>query len=463
MQEQLYFYYTNDLHSDFEHWSRVTGYFKDKATQRKERNESYWTVDIGDHVDRVNPIAEAFMGKANVELLNQADYDIVTLGNNEGMTLSHEDLYELYDEAHFDVVCANLHSMRENPAWLNSTVHVESSHGVKIGVIGLTAPFNDFYELLDWHISSPIPTLANYIEDLKESTDIIVLLSHLGLSEDQELAKTFPDIDLIIGGHTHHLLRTGEEVNNTLITAAGKHCQFVGEVILTWDHERKQLVHKEAYTTDITHLPKDLPTEQHLLELNRQAQTYLNRTVVHLDQPIEVNWFSHTDVMQNLSNTMKTWTNADCAMLNAGLLLDGLSAGEVSYGDVHAICPHPINPCVVELNGNELLEVIRASLTKDFMELKLNGFGFRGEVLGQMFFSELELNTHDVAGGQYFVESASINGERLLADKTYTVALPDMFTLGQLLPEVARSEVKKYFLPEFIRDLLVDTLKKQYD
>src|SRR5699024_363716 len=95
----------------------------------------------------------------------------------------------------------------------------------------LTVPFNAFYHLLDWHVESPYQTLEKYIEQVKQSADIIILISHLGLSEDQEIARRFSDIDVIIGGHTHHLLRTGEEINNTIITAAGKQCCIKDEFI----------------------------------------------------------------------------------------------------------------------------------------------------------------------------------------------------------------------------------------
>src|SRR5690625_205123 len=101
MKEKLFFYYTNDLHSSFEHWSRVTGFLKEAMMKKSDENQSHWLFDVGDHVDRVDPIAEAFMGKANVQLMNEAGYDIVTIGNNEGITLAHEDLYDLYDEANF--------------------------------------------------------------------------------------------------------------------------------------------------------------------------------------------------------------------------------------------------------------------------------------------------------------------------------------------------------------------------
>src|SRR5690625_2697345 len=280
MQEKLYFYYTNDLHSNFEQWPRVAAFLKQESAKRAAADDSYWLIDIGDHVDRVDPIAEAFMGKANVALLNELDYDVVTIGNNEGITLPHEDLFHLYDDAAFQVVCANLESRdKRDPHWLQHTVQIKSIKGVKVGFIGLTAPFNAFYELLGWHVSSPYHVLASYIEGLKEKTDVIILLSHLGISEDQEIARRFPEIDVIIGGHTHHLLRTGEHVNNTIITAAGKHCSYVGEVILTWDHEKKQLVKKEAYATDVTHLAKDLQTEQSLHQLNDRAAEILGEVV----------------------------------------------------------------------------------------------------------------------------------------------------------------------------------------
>lgn len=463
MQEKLYFYYTNDLHSYFENWSRVAGYLKEEKERKLAENNSCWLIDIGDHVDRVDPIAEAFMGKANVSLMNDAGYDLATIGNNEGITLAHDDLHHLYDNANFQVVCANMESMTNNePDWLQPTVEIKSINGVKIGVIGLTAPFNAFYELLDWHISVPVQVLEKHVKKLKESTDVIILLSHLGITEDQEIARRFDDIDIIIGGHTHHLLRTGEMINDTIITAAGKHCAFVGEVILTWDHSLQKLVKKEAYTKDITHMAKDLHTEQTLNELMEKADELLGTTVIHLDNPIEIKWFRHTDVMQKLTDTLREWTNADVAMLNAGVLLDQFPAGNITYKDIHRICPHPINPCVVELKGDELLEVVRASFTKELTELKLKGFGFRGEVIGRMIYSNLRVDTFFREDGHEYVEQVTWNGEPLDQNKSYKVATADTFTFGRLLPEVAKSETKKYFLPEFLRDLLAQTLRNDF-
>lgn len=464
MEEKLYFYYTNDLHSNFEQWPRVTAFMKESMAARRARNNDYWLVDIGDHMDRVHPISEATMGKANIQLMNDIGYDIATFGNNEGITLAHDDLYQLYDNAEFQIVCTNFNSLDcQAPLWLNRKIKFTSASGVRIGVLGLTAPFNDYYHLLGWHVSSVFDELDKHVQELKLETDIIILLSHLGLSEDQEIARRYNDIDVIIGGHTHHLLRTGEKINNTIITAAGKHCSFIGEVVLTWDHHIKKLIHKEAYATDITTYAKDMETEHKIELLQEDAEQRLNYPIVHTDYPIEVGWFKNTKVMRELTNTLREFTEADIAMLNSGLLLESLPAGKITYQDVHRICPHPINPVTVDLTGSEILEVIRVSLTKQFTEFQLKGFGFRGKVIGKMVFSGIEVVSNFHANGEEYVKTVLLpDGSELDTNQTYKLGTADAFTFGRLLPEIARSDTKHYFLPEFLRDLLVTTLEKHY-
>lgn len=464
MKEDIYFYYTNDLHSKFDQWARVTSYLKEEREARRLEDKSAFLVDIGDHIDRVDPIAEAFMGKANVELMNDLDYDIVTLGNNEGITLSHDNLYHLYDNASFEVVCANLTSLtEENPEWLQTSVNVESVNGVKIGVIGLTVPFNDYYHLLDWHVEDIFTTLDAHINHLKEKSDVIILLSHLGINTDRQIAKKYKEIDVIIGGHTHHLLHKEEMVNDTVITAAGKNCFYVGEVHLVYDHKKKKLVNKSAKTIDVSETPKDLQTNQSLIRLRNKADELLNKTVIEIDEPLEVDWFKNTPIIQKLTDTILSWTQADGAMLNAGLLINRFEAGTVTYKDIHRICPHPINPCVVKLTGSELMNVIHDSFRKEFIELKLTGYGFRGEVIGRMIFSGLEVTTKVYEYGEEYVTQVTLNGENLEPSKIYSIVTADTFTFGRLLPEIAEARHKKYFVPEFLRDILAHTLKTEFN
>jgi len=97
------------------------------------------------------------------------------------------------------------------------------------------------------------------------------------------------------------------------------------------------------------------------------------------------------------------------------------------------------------------------------MEFPLKGFGFRGEMLGKMMFSGINVETGRHRNGEPYVKNViQENGELINGNKRYFVATADTFTFGRMLPEVAKSEVKQYFLPEFIRDLLADTLKHKF-
>ncbi|WP_182201557.1 bifunctional metallophosphatase/5'-nucleotidase [Paraliobacillus salinarum] len=461
MEEKLFLYYTSDLHSHFKNWPKIVSFIKEKREQHLKDKQQMLLLDNGDHMDRVHPMSEALLGKGNVSLLNQANYDVATLGNNEGITLNHDSLHQLYDDADFSVVCANLHSSDgNNPSWLQETTYKRTDSGLTIGIIGLTAPFYAFYEPLQWTIEDPYEALDREIEQLQQHADIIVLLSHLGINDDEQIAKKYPMIDVIVGGHTHHLFRNGHEINQSILTAAGKFGYFVGEVILTWDHDNKKLIKKQAYATQIDHLSDNKESAQLIHDQIYKSNQLLDDPITKLHQSLKVDWFQVTPILQRLTDTLLAWTNADFAMLNAGLLLETLPIGDVNYADVHRICPHPINPCVVQLTGRELTEVIRGVLTKRFMELKVEGYGFRGEVIGKMAFAGLNIDTQIDKQGNEVLKKVTCNQNPLDMNKTYNLALADMFTFGQLLPEVARSSSKTFFVPEFIRDLLAHTLKK---
>src|SRR5699024_1468282 len=99
MQENIHLYYTNDLHSHFENRPKLTAVVTKQKQEAGRYEGTTLSADIGVHMDRVNPMLEATLGKANVTRLKEAEYDRVTLGNNEGITLGHDVLYHLYDDA----------------------------------------------------------------------------------------------------------------------------------------------------------------------------------------------------------------------------------------------------------------------------------------------------------------------------------------------------------------------------
>ena len=85
--ETIHIFHTNDVHSHLQYWPRMQGFLEAQRTFLAQLGEASFLFDIGDFIDRSNLYTEATLGKGNVSLLNEAQYDVVTIGNNEGITL----------------------------------------------------------------------------------------------------------------------------------------------------------------------------------------------------------------------------------------------------------------------------------------------------------------------------------------------------------------------------------------
>ncbi|MEH7237074.1 bifunctional metallophosphatase/5'-nucleotidase [Bacillus sp. JJ1562] len=461
MVETVHIYHTNDLHSHFDRWPKITKYITEMRQHHHQNNEEMLLIDIGDHIDRFHPISEASYGKTNVKLLNQLHYDYATIGNNEGITMSYEHLDSLYNEAEFKVLLANLFDRNEKlPNWARPyDIHILPS-GFKIGIIGLTIHYIGLYKLLGWKIKDPLVVLRETLDELKGKTDMILLLSHLGINEDEQIASRFPEVDVLLGGHTHHLLENGKRINNTLLCCAEKYGNYIGHVTLKIDPEQKQLIESTANVIPTKLLQASEETNEILSQfLLESTQILRNDIIAEIDEPLISDWFAKNSFSMLLAEVLREWCDGDISMVNAGLLLDSLPIGKVTREDLHRICPHPINPCKVWVKGDELKEIILQANTEEMENLRIKGLGFRGKVMGKMVYDGVELETAMLSDGVDHITEIKINGEKLEPDKTYSIATIDMFTFGLLFPVIRDAKEKKYYMPEFIRDLLAEKIK----
>ncbi|TMU84506.1 bifunctional metallophosphatase/5'-nucleotidase [Bacillus sp. BHET2] len=450
MRETIHIYHTNDLHSHLEHWSRIRNFLKMRKQWHEGEGESVYLFDIGDHVDRWHPLSEATLGKGNIKLLNEVGFDAVTIGNNEGITLDYDDLNSLYDDAEFHVIVGNLLDRSlKLPSWVKTHHIYQTNSGIKIGVLGLTAYFKPFYEALGWNITSPMEELEKLVQDLHPHVDMIILLSHLGIRDDELIASQFPEIDVILGAHTHHVLHQGKEMNGTMLGAAGKYGHFVGHMVIELDVATRKIMDKKAHLYVQEELPYVEKEDEECAQWFQEGEELLNQEVTRLKTHLPVDWFQPSPLPKMLCDALAAWCGSDCAFLNSGLLLDGLEEGVVTKQDLHRILPHPINPCLITMKGAELKEIIKQTWNEEWPHLQVKGLGFRGKVMGTFVYTNIQWEGHEVL----------IDHKPIVPEKVYKLALPDMFTFGHFFPDLKRLE-KKYFMPEFLRDILQWKLKQ---
>ena len=129
----------------------------------------------------------------------------------------------------------------------------------------------------------PFEALTEQIATLKDQSDVIVLLSHLGIHDDELIGQQFPDIDVVIGGHTHHIFHEGKMVDNTLLACAGKYGMYVGHIRLTIDNGK--VIDKKAWLYDTNDLPAIDGEQKEVNALYDKGKDLLSQFVVTLKSP----------------------------------------------------------------------------------------------------------------------------------------------------------------------------------
>ncbi|TNF39782.1 MAG: bifunctional metallophosphatase/5'-nucleotidase [Bacteroidetes bacterium] len=273
--QEITILHTNDLHSkingtgpEFEYTplivnnDKTVGGFARLATIFKQVEqkspESTLILDAGDFLmGSLFQAAEEETG-FQTSLMKKMGYDFITLGNHE-FDFGPESLAKIIQTADKNdgipqIVISNLEfskkSVEDDELQLLFSddviqpFSVINKNGLKIGIFGLigsdaanVAPASKPVKFSN--PAKKAKKIARYLKN-KENVDIVILLSHSGIGydkiknryfgEDIELAKKAPEIDIIIGAHTHTRTSDFIKTGNTYIVQTGSYGAEVGKI-----------------------------------------------------------------------------------------------------------------------------------------------------------------------------------------------------------------------------------------
>ncbi|WP_044413102.1 metallophosphoesterase [Thiomicrospira microaerophila] len=211
--------HTNDLHFDFNHREQVQA----TVEQYRQVYDNVYLVDAGDMFTRHDakwPIPDLqWYEKASqdiIDFMNQLEYDAAVLGNHEidyKKTITRDSL----KRANFPLISANLGITTDKFIQPEPYIQFTTRQGHLITLLGLSIGNKEGIERIGNR-----PTIRQYLY-LKEQSHVFGLLSHIGFQRDKRLAQEFPQLDLIIGGHSHTHLNPAVIHNNVLIAQTGGH------------------------------------------------------------------------------------------------------------------------------------------------------------------------------------------------------------------------------------------------
>lgn len=229
----LHVLHTNDFHGSL----NDAGEAKLRKAISDLNGAAYLLLDAGDAIKAgnvgVNPWGEPILDR-----MSDLGYHAMTMGNRE-FHVWQAALSTKINRARFPVLCANVRAKHEKGAGelpVQEAARFETG-GLKVAVFGLTVPMvtekMKAAALSQFLFDDPTETARRQVAQLRYHADVVILLSHLGVSADEKLSRDVPGIDLIVGGHSHTLLETPRQSEGAApVVQAGWHARVYGHTEL---------------------------------------------------------------------------------------------------------------------------------------------------------------------------------------------------------------------------------------
>lgn len=466
--------YVNDLHGQTNNMMRILSGLKGDLILSGGDN------DIGDEKNR-------HVHDATAKFMNLAGLRGTALGNHE-MDTMQGDLKETAGKFSGSIFALNL---EQKPLEVQTKEEIENFNkadlsefikkseiveinGEKIGLMGVTpvdltgrVTHPDYHKDCTAHdLEKTTELVQKEVENLKkQGVNKIILLSHLGIERDKEVAKNTAGIDVIVGGHTHELLQDIKEGENliysktgepVIITEAGKDGKHFGRLDLTFD---KDGVIKKAQNN---------LADTSLYHRNLIHQYIFNQILGEPEQIGEIEFAlppSKSLLDENphanfMCDAMRVEMDADIAVWNNAATRNYFKQGVIDSSDIKEIAPFADNISVAEVSEKTLVDAFRKAT-----EVSYNSIGNKPGLLAVSGLNYTVSPSKKTLVGMNFVDKngvehkIDVNNPR--EDKTYKV-VADSYIMswgkefGVLAPKEKCKEYpfnKAYLTCEYIKHL----------
>jgi 5'-nucleotidase/UDP-sugar diphosphatase len=319
-------------------------------------------------------------GRQMVDTLAAAGLDVAVFGNHE-FDIPEEDFRLRLEESknRFSWIGGNVLDAKTGKPFAGTTPHPviefadQDGDRVRIGILALTIdssqkPYVKYLE--------PTQFARKAIQELKkQKADIILAITHQSIEEDRQLVESYPEIDLLMGGHEHVAMRvpvknskTGKE---TLITKADANAKTAWIHALRWDTQNKRL----TLASTLQDIGDRSPEDTRITEL---AEKWVKRaydgyrakgfeptaSVTTLKRPLD----GRSEVIRKQSTSlsevlldalMRQAPEAELALFNSGLVRidDTVQPGLITEYDILRIAPFPDDVMTAQVTGADLIRI----------------------------------------------------------------------------------------------------------
>ena len=469
--------HTNDIHGNIlaDDENQVLGLARVKTfyERQKKGNDLTFLFDAGDYFHGQS-FATVDQGKAAAELMGACGYTAMTVGNHD-WNYGKDRLKELEsllkeEKFMFAMLAGNVINPLENNTFFKNktyTVSLERPYGkMKVAIFGVfdprlvsaTAPENTdglwFEDMQDY-----AQERANSLK--QQGYQIVICLTHC--IDPVALASSVDNVDLWVAGHDHKQIAqtvTTPNGGKSYVVENTSNLNTIGNVeiectldangnVASLSMEEKTVSYEEGF-----YIPEHPDMLSRIEEIKAEQAPLLEKVVGYSPEYLDGSWenirIGETGLARADTNAYLLETGADVAMENAGGIRSSITKGDVTYQDVLNVSPFGNYVVTLHLTGEELLsmmerslEIMRqnqaANLSGDYDAWPQNS-GNLLQIAGMQITYDMEKPN----GSR--ILSATVGGQKLVADKEYTVAMNNYLATDTVdYPElIGKSMVYEY-------------------
>lgn len=351
-QKEIHILSVNDIHATVDNFPK----FAAVADSLRGLYPNLVILSAGDNRTG-NPVNDKYPEPSRpiTEMMNAVGFVASAIGNHE-FDSKIAGLRTQINRSNFHYLCSNIFLPDTMRTYVYPYKFMEVD-GVKIGILG-TIQVNS-QGIPDCHPNNvrnvtfrqPDDVIKDY-QWMRSQCDVMVLLSHDGYVPDKETAAKYPFLDVILGGHSHTLVKDGEMVNGVLVTQAKNKLRYATHVIIKVSEGK--IIEKKAETLDVEHFSKENAQLRALVDYYNENQALAKSAVT-----VECSFSSKEELGNMECDALSEETGADIAFQNGGgVRMSSFPQGTMTLKDVYSLDPFGNTAVMYELTGKEIEDFI---------------------------------------------------------------------------------------------------------
>ncbi len=349
--------HSNDLHAHLLPDDRDNGGFARLATEvrrQKAQCAACLYLNAGDLVQGT-PVSTLFHGGPIYELANLLGIDVSALGNHE-FDYGWRRVQEFTRIAQFPIVSANV--VDADGKTMVRPYVIKTVGGLRVGVIGailgdLVGTVITAKEAGPWHTLPVVETVRKYAAELRDRTDIIVVLGHIhDESEVDEILKQVPEVSVVVAGHSHDGYPAMRKVDGRVAVLVRSYGAQLGRLDLKVDVGAKKVLSAEWAKIPIDASIPEAP------DVAKKVAVWEGKVSKLVDVPIGESTArmerNNPELRKLIERAMAEQSGADIAWVNPGNIRETLPMGRLLARNIWNLLPFDNYIVLGKFKGSEL-------------------------------------------------------------------------------------------------------------